>query len=310
MQRRGIAPRIDVEGILREYASVEYVRFPVGIDGLCQYLKVPGQRPTVMVNERSAHTRQRFTLAHELGHVLIAWHIGNIVDNIDVDDTLQENYYTVEAEANRFASELLMPTRWVQDLLSSHYDPIDVLFRIGQEADVSLPAAAIKLKDCLPPNYAIARSIGAKVVWSSRSAGTLAAVIPRDTDLNASNPYSFPCEKWERADRNTRYHIWHFTTIEGDPVVNDQRPWREIFDEIIQDIIPEELLQNKFKASVNGVTSNANGSVRSNRTADSVITAMLHRLHAVAARDSRFQIFLDHPQFRSFCKARAQDFIK
>ncbi|MFN7491885.1 MAG: ImmA/IrrE family metallo-endopeptidase [Cyclobacteriaceae bacterium] len=50
----------------------------------------------IFLNERMPNDRQRFSLAHELGHILMHFDIPTISEN-------------VEEEANRFASEFLMP---------------------------------------------------------------------------------------------------------------------------------------------------------------------------------------------------------
>ena len=130
IERRGLCPPIDVESILNEYATVQYVEFPVQIDGLCLGLKAVGMKPTVLLNKHSHLTRRRFTLAHELGHVLIPWHIGSIIDEIDVTGFSDDNYYAIEVEANRFASELLMPSDWVKAQIISCENPLDALFQI------------------------------------------------------------------------------------------------------------------------------------------------------------------------------------
>jgi IrrE N-terminal-like domain len=311
VERRHLVPPVDVESILREYATVEYVDFPVVIDGLCLDLKAIGKRPTVMVSRRTPLVRQRFTLAHELGHVLIPWHIGSIIDQIDVIATSEDAYFAIEAEANRFASELLMPTSWVNQQFVSVENPLDALLDVTRIAAVSLQAASIKFINCLPPNYVIARSDGGRVKWSSRSVGTLAATVGYDTNLNATNPYPFHCDMWTtRTSSTSSYHIWRFTTLTDVTVDTDQRPWREILDEIVSEIVPDKSGQQKFKASINGVTSNANGMVRKNRHHNVIATAMLQRLHASAAVDWKYKELVEHPKFPEFCNARAFDYAQ
>ena len=43
VERRSLRPPVDVEGVLFDYADIEYVRFPVEIDGLCLNLKMVGK---------------------------------------------------------------------------------------------------------------------------------------------------------------------------------------------------------------------------------------------------------------------------
>lgn len=79
---------------------VPYPYFPEGISGTIineHDLKVIG------VNDNHAEVRQRFTVAHELGHYLMAHD-----DTRFIDDTFDKPNQK-EQEANKFAAELLMP---------------------------------------------------------------------------------------------------------------------------------------------------------------------------------------------------------
>lgn len=83
----------------------------------------------VGVNSLHAPNRQRFTLAHELGHVVLHRHI--LEDNVHVDRVLLRNrdsssgLYKEEVEANSFASELLMPTDIVAEMLGGRQVILD-----------------------------------------------------------------------------------------------------------------------------------------------------------------------------------------
>lgn len=72
----------------------------VGVDGLT--LHPPGLPVCVFLNESMPGDRQRFTLAHELGHAIMHRH-----PNPDM-----------EQQADDFASELLMPTREIRIALA------------------------------------------------------------------------------------------------------------------------------------------------------------------------------------------------
>lgn len=59
-----------------------------------------GRHPIILVSGDTPGCRDRWTLAHELGHIVLHHHRDNdLVDNID----------TIEDEADEFASEFLMP---------------------------------------------------------------------------------------------------------------------------------------------------------------------------------------------------------
>ena len=81
------------------------------------------QQILIAVNSNHSPTRQRFTIAHEIGHFVLA-HPGEMF----VDKTLRQRAVVVrrdgrssegtdidEVEANRFAAELLMPRDFVEE---------------------------------------------------------------------------------------------------------------------------------------------------------------------------------------------------
>lgn len=63
-------------------------------------------RPTIRFNPNDAWVRQRFTIAHELGHMVLN-HGRSMRDNSANYSTHADHYK--EREANAFAAELLMP---------------------------------------------------------------------------------------------------------------------------------------------------------------------------------------------------------
>jgi hypothetical protein len=161
---------------------------PVEIDGISNNLKVSGKKPTIYVNTKDRATnRQRFTLAHEIGHIIIPWHIGTIFDNI-IDQPITEysiGYKDMEGEANAFASELLMPSTWLSELICQEkYRDIALLSKyIAREARVSLVAACFRLRSFLPPGYIfILSDIHGIIQYSGKTHGTL-STLPRIGDF-------------------------------------------------------------------------------------------------------------------------------
>lgn len=72
----------------------------LSVDGVT--IQVPGLPPCIFLNRNQPADRQRFTLAHELGHVVMH----------------RVPSPTMEDEANEFASALLMPARDIRPYLS------------------------------------------------------------------------------------------------------------------------------------------------------------------------------------------------
>jgi Zn-dependent peptidase ImmA (M78 family) len=92
--------------------------------------------PIIMVNQDHVLNRQRFSIAHEIGHFLLHRPTGIHVDKKTYyrNSKSAERLDEIEIEANRFAAELLMPTNLVireierySDLIDSNDDVISVL---------------------------------------------------------------------------------------------------------------------------------------------------------------------------------------
>jgi Zn-dependent peptidase ImmA (M78 family) len=117
-------------------------------DQLCARYR-PRQR-RIEVNAKHLEVRRRFSIAHELGHFFLGH------EQIDVEHGIREIFgdeeesYQVagdrEKEANAFATELLMPKRWVTqhgDGLST--DELTEFIRIN--CDVSRAAAWYRIME-------------------------------------------------------------------------------------------------------------------------------------------------------------------
>ena len=98
---------VDVAGIARNYCDVEWDDVPF-VDAVLVG-KTRRERPLIVLANCKPRRRERFTLAHELGHALIPWHLGVMTCHTDWRNPDPE-----EVEANRFASELLLPRAYVE----------------------------------------------------------------------------------------------------------------------------------------------------------------------------------------------------
>lgn len=86
---------------LLERNGVLVVPFDFGterIDGMSVWEPSISLPPVLFINQRQSGERQRFTMAHELGHLMLHAHIAHALEDRDV-----------EQEANAFASEFLVP---------------------------------------------------------------------------------------------------------------------------------------------------------------------------------------------------------
>lgn len=157
------APVEEAQRVLAEY-SITTV--PVNVENICQQLgiriarvnmdeveqivkksisgaiqKRPGNTCTILVNERDIRTRARFTIAHELGHFFL-----HMKDNEDqVITSFRMDRSPQETQANRFATELLMPESLVREEYEKLFIPVSD--SLAKTFDVSKQAMRIRLDE-------------------------------------------------------------------------------------------------------------------------------------------------------------------
>lgn len=89
---------------------------------------VPGNPPLVLLNEAHPADRRRFTLAHELGHLVMH----------------RFPTATMEAEANNFASALLMPARDIRPAFAGRRVTLQLLGALKLEWRVAMQALLMR----------------------------------------------------------------------------------------------------------------------------------------------------------------------
>jgi Zn-dependent peptidase ImmA (M78 family) len=140
---------VNVEGVSRALGvPVNYANLGNEIAGMIERRKDGSY--LISVNANDALTRQRFTIAHELGHFI--YHKDKMGDGIDDDKAYRSTnvgkYHNTkigqkeETQANRFAANLLMPWDLISHLQEQGVtDYKDIADRLG----VSRHAMCIRL---------------------------------------------------------------------------------------------------------------------------------------------------------------------
>jgi len=136
---------------LAKLESVEVDQADFG-DEISGVLMKDGDRAIIGVNARHAPTRQRFTIAHELGHFLLHTSRDLFVDKDYIvhfrDETSSTGVDPIEVEANQFAAEVIMPADKVRELFNARRFDIDdeaALRRLAAKFTVSPTAMAVRL---------------------------------------------------------------------------------------------------------------------------------------------------------------------
>lgn len=130
-------------------------------DGISGVLMVNENVPTIGYNYNQSKVRQRFTIAHELGHFIL--HSNNDPKEVFVDNHTYNHTYllfrdhnsstgssVIEQEANAFAAALLMPQKFLaEEIKNLHFDLSDedspALAELALKFNVSTLAMSIRL---------------------------------------------------------------------------------------------------------------------------------------------------------------------
>ncbi len=138
-------PVHDLLEVVEEAAGV-----PVAVlalpDGVAGAYLVRRKQPFIFLNGADWITRQRLTLAHELGHHRI--HHRAVLDGIENIDGKSND--PLEQQAFAFAGEFLAPEQAIRGWLEARGDPlidIAVLARLGVAFGISAPAMFVRLVD-------------------------------------------------------------------------------------------------------------------------------------------------------------------
>lgn len=139
--------------------SVRKVPMIDDLSGMCFY---KNGIPIVVVNANQYNSRQRFSIAHEIGHVVL--HQTELRRNAFVDKNItvlhrdkkaSSGKIQVEVEANHFAAALLMPRQMIYRYMEEYRlryglrDDEKEIQKMAQAFEVSTTALAIRLGNVL-----------------------------------------------------------------------------------------------------------------------------------------------------------------
>lgn len=140
---------VDVKGIIQsEGITLQPESLENDVSGM---LVIKDSQAVIGVNSRHSPTRQRFTMAHELGHYMLHRSTANIFFDESLlffrNQRSSEGTKRQEIEANNFAAELLMPEPAIRQRLE---EPIDAfneeeVEKLASEFKVSSQALTIRL---------------------------------------------------------------------------------------------------------------------------------------------------------------------
>jgi hypothetical protein len=309
VRRFDLSPPIDVHDVLERFADLEEDDIPGACDGLVVGLHGGRRRPLVLVDRTQADVRQRFTIAHELGHILLPWHIGGAflcetgaARGFDVHGDVVDP----EPEANRFAAELLVPAEWLLPLVVSlGTASVSPLMEEIRAADVSAYVACLRLLDVLPTGHAFCVTAGGFIRMTGQTRGTgVLPFHPRDLDRAR-------LDQWAQVVEDISYGPAQVTwwTYRGETTVTeyaaDPRSWRDVLSDLLDRHAPVEPERGKTLRSLNGVIAAANGVAKREGISDPAALYVRFRGRFAKAR-ALPETLLHDPDFDVLLHKRAE----
>lgn len=151
VEKFDLCPPVDIASLLEERADVQELSWPQRCDGIVVGLTRPG-KPKVFVRAGQHSNRDRFTRAHELGHIMIPWHLGDVTLECEID-RLDPIGRAAEREANDFASRVLVPDRFLARVMAASGE-VEVWLDALEECRISAHASLLALTRDLSAGFA------------------------------------------------------------------------------------------------------------------------------------------------------------
>ncbi|MGH1432578.1 MAG: ImmA/IrrE family metallo-endopeptidase [Neptuniibacter sp.] len=175
-QNPQLSGRVPLEEIA-EAVGIREIRYH-SLDGIEGALLANPEKTKgiVVIDDGSRYHRQRFTLGHELGHFLIPKH-GHEMScaSADLNANIHKGINSekrIEAEANQFSAELLMPIHLFTTTPQFRSEPsIVAIDQISRYFDVSFQTCANRYIDLQTDPVAVVFSHYGNVKYSKRGKG-------------------------------------------------------------------------------------------------------------------------------------------
>lgn len=170
------------------HIAIEEFAFRIGVTiveasltgAVAQLVNPRWGRPRILLSDRVRELEvRRFVIAHELGHYVLRHPSPSVAEMCDpLARRNRRKNDTIEAEANAFASELLMPEALVRPACAGAPASLDAVLRIARAFRVSVRASAIRFTELSNAACAAVLSEHGVVRWSVRSATFQMSIVP------------------------------------------------------------------------------------------------------------------------------------
>jgi len=164
LNKSGIfAPPVKLAEIVKNWDSLQVTFDEIDGDAYLVDLGILGNN--ILIRKNANPERQRFSLAHELGHIIL-----KESGLPSLESTVKSRKSISERWCNEFASELLMPSGWIdRDVVGTKIDNIFTLcHKLAEKYQVSFEAMVIRISEITPVNIArlVFKNANTKVIYN------------------------------------------------------------------------------------------------------------------------------------------------
>jgi uncharacterized protein DUF955 len=299
VERHDLNPPVDVFGLSAEYCDVEYVTWPFDCDALA--IGLGGVRPNVLIRRGGVgNLRRRFTMAHELGHIALAWHVGGMICS-PVRTAFDARATEEESEANRFAGALLVPRRFLEERSGLNLgDAVAAL----DETEVSAAAAVLALTRHLLPGFCFLIDEDEDGFRPISSSGT---TIPGGTGRGprVARLRDKAHQSGEAVVSGRRVLWFQFAAQSDFSVPDDCRTTTGILrDSLASVVAPSEI--EKLVLKINGIVGGMLGKEERAQSESQALAVLEHRF----ASDPALDRLMHNPDFRLYLRRKAADRVR
>lgn len=168
-----------------------------------------GKSGVILINTKAIPDRQRFTLAHEIGH----WELHPDLQQKMCSAEDMRDYYrsSEEVEANHFAASLLLPKQWVSCMGLMEDPSFSRIQQIANNCNVSLTCTSRRYTELTSQPVVLISSRNGKVEWSIPSSNSENFRVCRGFPIHQYTS-TFECisEREDRRDMEvTESRLWY-----------------------------------------------------------------------------------------------------
>lgn len=210
-----------------EHITIEAIAMDLGLSiedgelsGAGARLTRVADRGIIRITDTVTHAgRRRFSIAHELGHFLLAHQECGWVRCLEEEMHAFGGKPSAETEANAFATELLLPETMIRSRVERPEMNLRALIRLAKDFQTSVTSVALRFVELTGERRALVLSDSSRVSWWRRSKTFGCWLRGRGQEIHADSlavryflrkevparPVDVPAEAWVE-DRDAKGH--------------------------------------------------------------------------------------------------------